>query len=183
MLRWVLEAWGRLMIISNEGMDLNDPKEFDDPQIFDDPSYSIIPAIRWSPAIQWSIGRMDFDNPKVYGDTFISDGLVLFLTGVGSFFWSPQGPSQRRLSNFSSSPSMHWTVGAHNWIPTILDILLIFSNSCVRSYALNWILRDIYNSTLSKSKLFRMLPHMSNWAMGILSFNWEIKTLLAPQVL
>ena len=31
---------------------------------------------RWSQAIRWSIGRMDFDNPKVYGDTFISDGLV-----------------------------------------------------------------------------------------------------------
>ena len=70
-------------------MDSNDPKEFDDPQLFDDPSYSMIPAIRWSPAIwwsqalrwssaiRWSIGSMDFDNPKVYGDTFISDGLVL----------------------------------------------------------------------------------------------------------
>ena len=23
-----------------------------------------------------SVGRMDFDNPKVYGDTSISDGLV-----------------------------------------------------------------------------------------------------------
>ena len=33
-------------------------------------------AIWWSPAIRWSIGSMDFDNPKIYGDTFISDGLV-----------------------------------------------------------------------------------------------------------
>ena len=53
------------------------------------PNYSMIPAIRWSPAIgwfpairwspviRWSIGSMDFDNPKVYGDTSISDGLVL----------------------------------------------------------------------------------------------------------
>ena len=24
---------------------------------------------------------MDFDKPKVYGDTFISDGLVFILTG------------------------------------------------------------------------------------------------------
>ena len=30
----------------------------------------------WSPAIGWSIGSMDFDNPKVYGDTSIADGLV-----------------------------------------------------------------------------------------------------------
>ena len=64
------------MIISNESMDFNDPKEFDDP------SYSMTPAIRWSQAIQWSpairwlIGSMDFDNTIVYGDTFISDGLV-----------------------------------------------------------------------------------------------------------
>ena len=53
-----------------------------------DPSYSIIPAIQWSPAIRWSppilwypairwsIGNMDFDNPKVYGDTSITDRLV-----------------------------------------------------------------------------------------------------------
>ena len=41
------------------------------------PNYSMIPAIRWSPVIRWSIGSMDFDNPKVYGDTSISDGLVL----------------------------------------------------------------------------------------------------------
>ena len=36
------------------------------------------PAIWWSPAIRWSIGRMDFDNSKVYGDTSITDGLVKF---------------------------------------------------------------------------------------------------------
>ena len=36
------------------------------------------PGIRWSPAIRWSIRSMDFDNPKVYGDTFISDGLVFY---------------------------------------------------------------------------------------------------------
>ena len=35
-------------------------------------------AIRWSPAIRWSIRSMDFDKPKVYGDTSITDGLVLF---------------------------------------------------------------------------------------------------------
>ena len=37
-------------------MDFNDPKELNDPQLFDD---------------------MDFDNPNVYGDTSITDGLVL----------------------------------------------------------------------------------------------------------
>ena len=26
-----------------------------------------------------SIGRMDFDNPKVYSDTSISDGLVIII--------------------------------------------------------------------------------------------------------
>ena len=32
------------MIISNESMDFNDPKELDNPQLFDDPSYSMIPS-------------------------------------------------------------------------------------------------------------------------------------------
>ena len=53
------------------------------------PKYSMIPAIWWSPAIRWSeaiqwypairwsIASMDFDNLKVYGDTIISDGLVV----------------------------------------------------------------------------------------------------------
>ena len=40
------------------------------------PSHSMFPAIRWSPAIWWSIGSVDFDSPKVYGDIFIFDGLV-----------------------------------------------------------------------------------------------------------
>jgi len=46
MLRWVLWAWWNLMIIPNESMDFNDPKELNDPQLFDDPSYSMILAIR-----------------------------------------------------------------------------------------------------------------------------------------
>ena len=49
------------------------------------PNYSMIPAIRWSPVIRWSIGSMDFDNPKVYGDTFIADGLVFFPLWI--FIW------------------------------------------------------------------------------------------------
>ena len=46
-------------------------------------------AIRWSPAIRWSIGSMDFDNRKVYGDTSITDGLVF------SDKYLPQRPFQR----------------------------------------------------------------------------------------
>ena len=40
-----------------------DPKEFGDPQVFDDPKGI-------------SIGRMDFNDSKVYSDTSIFDGLV-----------------------------------------------------------------------------------------------------------
>ena len=42
----------------------------------------MIPGIQWSHLYddqkEISIRRMDFDNPKVYGDTSISDGLVLY---------------------------------------------------------------------------------------------------------
>ena len=41
-------------------MDFNGQREFDDPQVFDEPKGI-------------SIGSMDFDNPKVYGDTSIFD--------------------------------------------------------------------------------------------------------------
>ena len=51
------------MIISNESMDLNDPKEFADPQVFNDPKGI-------------SIRTMDFYIPKVYGETSILDSLV-----------------------------------------------------------------------------------------------------------
>ena len=44
-------------------MDFNDPKEFDDILVSRDPK-------------GFSIGSMDFDNPKVYGGTSITDGLV-----------------------------------------------------------------------------------------------------------
>ena len=40
MLRWVLWTLWNLMIISNESMDFNDPKELDDT------NYSMIPALR-----------------------------------------------------------------------------------------------------------------------------------------
>ena len=47
-------------------MGFNDPKEFNDPQVLNDPKGI-------------SIGNMDFDNPKVYGDTSIFDGLLIFI--------------------------------------------------------------------------------------------------------
>ena len=47
-----------LKVIPNESMYFHDPKEFNDPQVFND-----------SKGI--SIGSMNFDNPKVYGDTSI----------------------------------------------------------------------------------------------------------------
>ena len=47
-------------------MDFDDQKEFDDPQVFDPKRISI--------------GSMDFDNPRVYGDTFSpSSSMVLLL--------------------------------------------------------------------------------------------------------
>ena len=51
---------GLVGFISNECMDFNDPKEFDDPQAFNDPK---------------GISIESMDNPKVYGDTSIFDGL------------------------------------------------------------------------------------------------------------
>ena len=55
-------------------MGFNDLKEFDDPQVFNDPKGI-------------SIGTMDFDNPKVYDDTSITDGLVhVEVLGLKTFF-------------------------------------------------------------------------------------------------
>ena len=47
----------------NESMDFDNPEEFDVPQVVDDPTVV-------------STESRDFDNPKVYGDTFIFDGLA-----------------------------------------------------------------------------------------------------------
>ena len=52
-----------LKVCRNKNMEFNDPKYFDDPQASNDPKGN-------------SIGSMDFDNPKVYGYTSITDGLV-----------------------------------------------------------------------------------------------------------
>ena len=55
-----------LKVNSNECVDFDDQKEFDDPQVFDPKRISI--------------GSMDFDNPRVYGDTFSpSSSMVLLL--------------------------------------------------------------------------------------------------------
>ena len=59
-------------------MDFNDPKEFNDPQVFDDTNGI-------------SIGSMDIDNPKVYGDTStesIFDGLVKSKTNTTKLVFS-----------------------------------------------------------------------------------------------
>ena len=115
MLRWVLLAWWNLMIISNESMNSNGPKESDDPQLFDDPSYSMIPAIQWSPAIPWSIGSMDFDNPKVYGDTSITDGLVLVWSWErGAKINFPDGCFARGWRTVSW-PASSWAVCPWPW--------------------------------------------------------------------
>ena len=55
---------GRVGLVGHVGLvdlvSLDDPEEFDYPKVI-------------------SIGSMNFDNPKVYGDTSIFDGLVSYL--------------------------------------------------------------------------------------------------------
>ena len=53
------------MIISNESMDFNDPKELDEPQLFDDPSSSMIPSYLMIPAI---LRSQLFNDPKLFDD-------------------------------------------------------------------------------------------------------------------
>ena len=52
-----------MQVISNESMKFDDPKVFDDSQVFDDSK-------------EIAIGSMDFH--RVYGDTSIFDGLLLW---------------------------------------------------------------------------------------------------------
>ena len=54
-----LEGLVDLMIISNESMDFNDPKELDDLQLFDYPGYTMIPSYSMIPSylmINWKYG-------------------------------------------------------------------------------------------------------------------------------
>ena len=53
------------MIFDSQNVLSNESMEFDDPQVFDDPKGI-------------SIGGMNFNNPKLYGDTSIFIGLVFF---------------------------------------------------------------------------------------------------------
>ena len=57
------------MIISNGSMDFDDPGEFDDPQLFYDPKLFDDPQLFDDQLEVWTL---------IYGDTFISDGLVFF---------------------------------------------------------------------------------------------------------
>ena len=98
--------WWNLMIISNETMDFNDPKELDDPNYLMLPAIRWSPAIWWSPAIQWSIGSMDFDNPKVYGDTSIADGLVLLKRTEAIFQFLAMRLKMHAIPNFSTVPTV-----------------------------------------------------------------------------
>ena len=88
------------------------------------PTYSMIPAIRWSPAIwwspaihwspviRWSIGSVDFDNPKVYGDTFISDGLV--CTAIHDKCLRSAGLKQNVLSRCHTGKCFGWEMPKNN---------------------------------------------------------------------
>ena len=53
----------------------NDSQLFDDAQLFDDPQLLDDSKLFDDPQL-FDDQFMDFDNPKVYRDTFISDGLV-----------------------------------------------------------------------------------------------------------
>ena len=55
---------------------MKDPKELIDPKLFDDPSFLMISSYSMIPSYLMINWKMDFDNPKVYGDTSITDGLV-----------------------------------------------------------------------------------------------------------
>ena len=90
------------------------------------PNYSMILAIRWSPAIWWSIGSMDFDNPKVYGDTSITDGLViisLLWKGVENLKYAKVQLSQKVACTQSSSVSNNSKISPN---PLIFALSLVF---------------------------------------------------------
>ena len=144
MLRWVLLAWWNLLIIINESMDFDDPKELDDPQLFYDPSYLMIPAIRWSPVIRWSlairrsIGSMDFDNPKIYGDTsipipefrkcfFITFPFPNFGNGINHSRSCSQTPkSHPRSPLWWISMAMSTSFSILSWISILMTMYMYF---------------------------------------------------------
>ena len=102
-------------------MGLVDLMEFDDHFSMDQrnsmiPNYPMIPAIWWSPAIRWSPAiqwSMDFDNPKVYGDTSITDDLVNI--------WNRNTKVQLRLDGWAGNkPYATDFLFSSNFAPAIL---------------------------------------------------------------
>ena len=81
-------------------MDFENPKESDDPQVFEYPKGI-------------SIGSIDFENPKFYGNTFIFDGLVLKRQILSS-----------RKNNHNS---FQRPLAEKLWIMNILDSLWILN--------------------------------------------------------
>ena len=51
---------------------------------------------------------MDFDNPKVYGDTFISDGLVFVRGGAEeNFFWLGRSGAALNIFGVGAGRGVH----------------------------------------------------------------------------
>ena len=76
------------------------------------PNYSIVPAIWWSPAIRWSIGSMDFDNPKVYSDTSITQWWSCFDSKnfYHALSWLPMQWFVRTAHNVKGHSEHNWPV-------------------------------------------------------------------------
>ena len=116
--RW-LQDFSRMIISNERSKETRWSQTIEWSQLLDDPpAIWWSPAIRWSPAIQWSIGSMDFDNPKVYGDTSITDGLVFFIKkfrigkkvhmqyiniNIFTWFWQTMSDVQKKFFKVSQS--------------------------------------------------------------------------------
>ena len=107
---------------------------------------SMIPAIRWSPAIRWYpaiqrlTGSMDFDYPKVYGDTSITDGLVSicqehlrYLAVIPDFLLSSHSVLSWLFTNFFSFnryisylANYRWS----NWGNATQDVFMLIDAGC-----------------------------------------------------
>ena len=73
--------WSDPKVFSNGNIVFDDPKEFDDPQVSDSLKVISNGGMDFNDKINdktkgISIESMDFDNPNVFGDTSIFDGLV-----------------------------------------------------------------------------------------------------------
>ena len=68
------------MIISNESIDFNDPKEFNDSQVSDGPKVISNESMDFNDPKEFDdpqVGSVCFDNQKFYCGIFIFDGLFL----------------------------------------------------------------------------------------------------------